>query len=359
MPLIHDLEETAAARARPWTAAAPVRWLPPRPMQPKRSSPPWRYGRYVRRRISSASARLASYSRSCAVLLRLPLTAALPLVPAAAGDGEGDGDGLLLGAAADGDGCCGTLLLLGLPPSDLLRCRSRSLIFHHRREEEPLDEADEDDDAEDAVEEEDEEREAAGVANGNVVSTASSSGSGAGAGDLDRQCAPAREKGESERDLRWCPPPPPPPPRTRPRSLSPPEEASAESRELLSMDGRGSGLRRRRAERRGTGRIWPLWKSSSAEDMAAADGEGKRDEKSKSKSRPRPLPRVGLGKEAEEEGASRVVGLDGALTNGVEQALSPSPSSPPRSVEAAAAVPASAAAIAGEVVGARAGGGER
>jgi hypothetical protein len=44
-------------------------------MQPKRRSP-CRYGRYVRRRISSASALLASYSLSCADLLLL-----LPVVP--------------------------------------------------------------------------------------------------------------------------------------------------------------------------------------------------------------------------------------------------------------------------------------
>jgi hypothetical protein len=71
--------------------------------------------------------------------------------------------------------------------------------------------------------------------------------------------------------------------------------------------------------------------------MAAADGDGKREEKSKSKSRPPQTkslllaPRVGLAGALKKQAAwwwpekgSRV-GLDGALTNGVEQALSPPP----------------------------------
>jgi hypothetical protein len=81
-----------------------------------------------------------------------------------------------------------------------------------------------------------------------------------------------------------------------------------------------------------------LWKSSSAEDIAAAEGDGKREEKSKSKSRPPqtkslPAPRVGLAGALKKHAAwwwpekgSRV-GLDGALTNGVEQALSTPPGS--------------------------------
>lgn len=79
-----------------------------------------------------------------------------------------------------------------------------------------------------------------------------------------------------------------------------------------------------------------MWKSSSADDIAAAEGDGNRDEKSKSKSPrhpPPPPPRVGLAGALKKHGApwgeakwcsrsrSRV-GLDGALTNGVEQALS-------------------------------------
>lgn len=68
-------------------------------MQPKRRKP-CRYGRFVRRRISSASARRASYSRSCADLRRPPRWP-VPVLLAAPGDG--DGDGLLFGAAP-GDG---------------------------------------------------------------------------------------------------------------------------------------------------------------------------------------------------------------------------------------------------------------
>jgi hypothetical protein len=47
------------------------------------------------------------------------------------------------------------------------------------------------------------------------------------------------------------------------------------------------------ATARRTGRIWPLQKSSSVEDMAAAEGDGKRDKKSKSMQPPLPA-RVGL-----------------------------------------------------------------
>lgn len=97
-----------------------------------------------------------------------------------------------------------------------------------------------------------------------------------------------------------------------------------------------------------------MWKSSSADDIAAAEGDGNRDEKSKSKSPrhpPPPPPRVGLAGALKKHGApwgeakwcsrsrSRV-GLDGALTNGVEHALSPPVArwwSSPETVSAAAA----------------------
>jgi hypothetical protein len=71
--------------------------------------------------------------------------------------------------------------------------------------------------------------------------------------------------------------------RTRPRGSTPASIAASSA-----ANGRGAG---------GCGwsnaaarRIWPLQKSSSAEDMAAAEGDGKRDEKSKSKSMPPPTP---------------------------------------------------------------------
>lgn len=88
----------------------------------------------------------------------------------------------------------------------------------------------------------------------------------------------------------------PPPPRTRQCSRSP--EASTDStatsggEEEAAMEACCWWCWSRMAERRGTGRICPLWKSSSAEDMAAAEGDGKRAEKSKS--RPMPAPRAGL-----------------------------------------------------------------
>ncbi|KAF0887763.1 hypothetical protein E2562_003996 [Oryza meyeriana var. granulata] len=76
-----------AVATRPRIAPPQPRVL--RPRQPN-SSPCW-YGRNVRRRISSASARLAAYRRSCADLL----------LPLAAADGEGF---LILGASGGGGG---------------------------------------------------------------------------------------------------------------------------------------------------------------------------------------------------------------------------------------------------------------
>jgi hypothetical protein len=52
----------------------------------------------------------------------------------------------------------------------------------------------------------------------------------------------------------------------------------------------GSACGRRRKDASRIGRIWPLWKSSSAEDIAAAAGDGQREEKSKLKSSPSSQP---------------------------------------------------------------------
>jgi len=74
--------------------------------------------------------------------------------------------------------------------------------------------------------------------------------------------------------------------------------------------------------------------------MAAAEGDGKREEKSKSKSRtpgmvslPPPPGLVGALKkkwDGDGYGSRSWVGLDGALTKGVEQACSCRPCSPSR-----------------------------
>nr|CAB3492217.1 unnamed protein product [Digitaria exilis] len=266
-------------------------------MHPNRRNPPCRYGRFVRRRISSASARRASYSRSCADLRRPPLAAPELLVA-----GDGDGDGLLFGAA-DGDGeVAGTGAAVGrwwvLPPSDLLRWR-RSLRNPRAQRREPPREEEEDEvvEAEDAVEEDDDERNAAGVTAGSSADSVSGAGDGdaaaAAAGDL-RQWERNGDKDLAFRRTER--------PRKRPRSSRsrPPSSSSAAAAEAAVVLEPGEDGGWRRAAESRTGRIWPLQKSSSAEDMAAAEGDGKREEKSKSKSRtppkslPAPPPRVGL-----------------------------------------------------------------
>nr|CAB3490543.1 unnamed protein product [Digitaria exilis] len=265
-------------------------------MHPNRRNPPCRYGRFVRRRISSASARRASYSRSCADLRRSPLAAPELLVT-----GDGEGDGLLFGAAVGDGEVAGTGAAVGtwdLPPSDLLR----SLRNPRAQRREPPREEEEDEvvEAEDAVEEDDDERDAAGVTAGSSADSVSGGGGGEApvaeaAGDL-RQCV---RNGDKDRAFRRTERP-----RKRPRSSaaasrSTPSSSAVAAPAVDPGDAAGCWGWRRAAERR-TGRIWPLQKSSSAEDMAAAEGEGKREEKSKSKSRtplkslPAPPLRVGL-----------------------------------------------------------------
>ena len=152
-------------------------------MQPNRRKP-CRYGRFVRRRISSASARRDSYSRSCADLHRPPRWPAVLRVAA----GDGDGDGLRFGAAAGHGEVVGGAGAVGmgewwwcwvLPPSDLLRWR-RSLRNPPQRRE-PRDDEDDVDEAEDAVDEDEDEdeRDAAGVTAAACSSSAAGSRSGA------------------------------------------------------------------------------------------------------------------------------------------------------------------------------------
>jgi len=132
-------------------------------MQPKRRKP-CRYGRFVRRRISSASARRAAYSRSCADLRRPPAE----VLGAAARDGE-------VGGAGPAGRCEWWWWVL--PPSDLLRWR-RSLRNPPQRRE-PRDDEDDVDEAEDAVDEDEDERDAAGVTAAACSSSAAGSRSGA------------------------------------------------------------------------------------------------------------------------------------------------------------------------------------
>lgn len=217
---------------------------------------PCRYGKNVRRRISSASARRVSYSRVCADLLALPRP------------GEAAG-GFVLGAGGGGDGLEGRGGCSA--PSNLLRWRM-SFKKHHLRLL-----LDEEEEAEDAVEEEEDDRDADGAASPAVGSMDFDGGAGDDDGDSQRL-----RNGERERYRRCTDRL-----RRRLRSSAP----TGAGREGGCGGGLpagtpplrgGSTCGRSRKDASRIGRIWPFWKSSSAEDIAAAAGDGQREEKSKS-----------------------------------------------------------------------------
>jgi len=215
-----------------------------------------------------------------------------------------------------------------------------SLMNTHRRDPRAEDAADEEED----VEDDDEERDEA-VTGGAASSRAAPPGAGprSGAGtsaliSLNRGDAP--RSGDMDRArrctdaLRGV--------RSRPRAGARPPPPSSSSSLLGSRSGSGGRV---------SGRIWPLWKSSSAEIMGPP---GPPNSNSASPAHPRPPAPAAAEAEDDVEKrrwwmglagalkkyppptkAGERPGLDGALANGVEQELSMSSSMAPAPADAA------------------------